>query len=377
MYIVKINPDSDSRYVSQIYAGLYQLSSAGVINLKFAKTSLGKNHNNFHSEFNMLIEVMDSESKKSCAIFFDLVDGGGTFMMDELKSVDVYFKRTYYQDRIDTLPMDLRKKILPYGLHYCCRSRWEKPAMMMKRLLLKNFFNQSIFSNFYSSIKESIGRPLDLLFRGYFLKKEVTRLPLLIEDYVVHPDESTQKKIYFKTRVYDVNKAQTEYGYNQRVKVNEIRVGTIRALKKHFGRDFVGGLSHSSYACENYQDCLFPVPYHSHGQHIKKSQQYLININTAGLHRSVGWKFPEQMAASRCIVTEPVDIELPVPIEKGVHYLSFHSSQECVKACEQLLSDKNLSKSMRQNNYNYYKDNIEPSKLLKRCLNSAFLNLQN
>ena len=160
------------------------------------------------------------------------------------------------------------------------------------------------------------------------------------------------------------------YSGNEQIKdVNDMRANTIRALRKHFGEQFIGGLRRSAFTEKYYPDLISENLINA--EHINLMKKHLICINTSGLHDSTGWKFPEYLAASRCIVSEPPKFELPVPLEKEKHYLPFRTPDECVEACRRILSDAKLASSMRQENYFYYENHVKPSKIILRCLEAA------
>lgn len=371
MYLVKVYPDSDSPYVSQIYAGLYELSAAGSIQLRLSKTFNHQFVKYEHYLSSLHMEITDSESQQSCRVFFDLVDGARTFSMADLDQTDIYFKRTYDEAFIDTFSKSLREKILPFGLHYSCRSTHETPMRLMHRLFLYNSIHRTFFSNPMKAFRQVVGRPLQLLTVGFLLKKPIFSQPLLLSDFEVGPSEACETKIYFRTRVYDLDRAQSDYSFKEWKKANTVRVETIRALKSHFGKDFIGGLRDTDFSRKNFPDCIFPVNINM-AKHIEYSRRFLINVNTDGLHGSVGWKLPECLAASRCIVSEPIRVKLPTPLMEGRHYLAFTNPEECVSACERLMNDTQISTSMRRNNYTYYHDHVKPSKLVHKCLQTAF-----
>jgi hypothetical protein len=70
-------------------------------------------------------------------------------------------------------------------------------------------------------------------------------------------------------------------------------------------------------------------------------------------------------------VTEPLKYRLPVPLEEGKNYLSFRTPEECVEACERLLGDPQFARQMRDENYRYYLNEVEPSALVYKCLKIA------
>jgi hypothetical protein len=371
--IVKVYPDTIYHYLSQVYTGLQELAASGEITLKFFNRHYHQGRRDSrHTPFTLIVKVIDTDSQRHRTLCFDMMDGAFTYSMDDLDRVDVYIKRTFDADFAESLQPRLKDKIIPFGLHYCCRSPHETSMMLLHLLFNYNHINKRFRQRPFKALKQTLGRPLKLMLFGKILHQPVPRSPLLIQDFEVEPDTPVERKIYFRTRVYNIGKANSEWSLKEMKKVNAMRVAVIRAMQSHFGERFIGGLKPTEYAVKTYSDCVSTLKLDME-MHIKKSQQYLININTEGLHGSVGWKMPEYLAASRCIVSEPINIQLPDPLIDGKHYLSFSSPLECIEACEKLLGDEKLADAMRRDAFAYYKEYVIPSKLVMRCIRNALL----
>ena len=78
------------------------------------------------------------------------------------------------------------------------------------------------------------------------------------------------------------------------------------------------------------------------------------------------------MAASRCIVSEPLTYETPVRLIEGIHHLAFRTPNECVRACEELLGDTEMASHMREANFAYYVSNVRPAQLMLTSLQATF-----
>lgn len=163
MYAVKMFPESISSYVSQIYAGLYDLASMPKIHLDFANRFFCKTRKLNKWLFATLrLEVRVLKNRRHCTICFDMKDGLKIASMDDLTKADICIKRSYYQSFINELGQDLDKKIIPFGLHYACNSQNETVMMRMRYIYLyhvihKNFINKPILA-----CKETFGQPLKL-----------------------------------------------------------------------------------------------------------------------------------------------------------------------------------------------------------------------
>ena len=55
-----------------------------------------------------------------------------------------------------------------------------------------------------------------------------------------------------------------------------------------------------------------------------------ICITTTGLHRSIGWKFAEYIAASKAIVTEKLNYSPGTELKANTNFLEFDTSEELI-----------------------------------------------
>jgi hypothetical protein len=193
---------------------------------------------------------------------------------------------------------------------------------------------------------------------------------MAIDEFVVDPEEPAEERILFQTRLWMPQECP-RISEGRLAVINKTRVNMVRSLRKAFGEQFSGGLIPTALAQQQYPDCCLPSGNAGRRNYFDLVKSCLICVTTAGLHESIGFKLPEYLAASRCIVTEPLKYRLPVPLEDGKHYLSFRTADECVTACERLLKDSQFANQMRRANHDYYLSEVEPAKLVYRCLHSA------
>lgn len=374
VYKVTVYPELIGEFFSEFYAGLYELRAAGQVELRFGhRSSHGARAINNLSP--LWLEIEQPSNHKHLKICFDPGDWHDIASMDDLREVDVYFKRSYHEPYISQLSENLRKKVLPMGLHYACRSRNEPVLGRLKQVLAHHLIGHNSAQSCLRMLLQVVGQPAKVLLTKYGLVKSGLRLPLLIEDFEVSPDVPAEPRVFYQTRVYSPQEAKDTFRSGRLEAINEMRANTVRALRQHFGSRFAGGLKRSSFAKATYLDCVCPYELGLRG-HIELGKKCLVNVTTDGLHYSLGWKFPEFMAASRCIVSEPVKYKMPVALEEGKHYLPFRTPQECVRACQELLDNTELANRMREDNFLYYQNHVRPDRLMLRSLETAFAHTQ-
>ena len=107
-------------------------------------------------------------------------------------------------------------------------------------------------------------------------------------------------------------------------------------------------------------------------EYIRMTQRCLVGIYTRGLHHSLAFKLPEYLAASMCIVSDPLRNELPQPLVAERHFLEFRTPEECAAQCERLLRDPDTARAMRCENRAYYRRWVAPPEHLLDCLERVF-----
>lgn len=351
-------------HVSQIYAGLYTLQSENKVKISFS-SDLSKVPRDllFLENSNRLLwtEIKSLETDQLLKVCFDLRDTGD-ILAETLQESDIYLKRSYSYEWIEKNEIDQhqQQKILPYGLYYPCRSEHQVATYTNRITTLKHLISYQLASKQFLHGLRSVFRKVSF---------ERMMLSTQIETRSKAPAE---KLILFQTRVYDPKMFEDEYiEYLNIEELNLVRVETIRKLKEKFGKSFIGGLKRTEFSEREYPDCITSFET-ERSEYIKLVKQCLITVTNSGLVGSNGAKLAEYIAASRCVVTEPLRYELPTPLEENTNIMTFRSPEECVSACERIFQDADFASSMRRNNEKYYNNESKPPVLILRCLDRAF-----
>jgi hypothetical protein len=186
-----------------------------------------------------------------------------------------------------------------------------------------------------------------------------------IEAFEVPPESPAAQRIAFQTRVW----TRGELGPESEA-LNEERVATVRALRREFGPRFTGGLVPTPLARERWPAEVSPAPTRRR-DHIRWVQGAVVAVYTRGLHHSTAFKLPEYLAASRCLVAEPVRNALPRPLVAGEHLLEFRSPEECLARCAAVLASHELQGRLRRAAWAYWQEEGRPEVRVERCLAQA------
>jgi hypothetical protein len=274
-YLVIVHPESLNSYLSELYAGLFELSAAGDVVLQFSKQRARRVRES-GSPFTLRIDVEALGTRRSLKVCFDTADWCTIASMDDLRTADVYFKRSYHASQVNQLEPSLQGKVVPMGLHYACSSRNESLGQSLSGALLT--------TSPLKSMARVAGGQLRRALAGFGLPDKL-QPSMYIEEFEVKPEEPAQMKIFYRTRVYGPKDAPENFRLGRMDEINDLRANTVRALKARFGDRFIGGLRDSAYAKATYPDCLFPGDPGLRG-HVELSKTCLINVNTSGLHDS-------------------------------------------------------------------------------------------
>ncbi len=366
MYLVEVFPQACDHKVFPLYAGLYSLENTGEIRVGLSSAAAGSNVLPGRPE-TLFARVTEEASGRSLLVCFDMVDWTAPASAQQLEACDVYFKRGFVRSRYENLPEHLAKKIKPYGLYASWMSPWERE--LVKRTAHIYQYVRGPGRNVIPSkhLREhviALGSRTRLWRR--FLPHSV-----YAEDWGDDRSQRARGQIVFQSRVWDIPDANKPDRLNE---LNQRRANTVRLLRKEFGERFVGGLIRTPYAERHFPDCLTNMPTRR-SDYMRLVKSSLIGISTIGLNESNPCKLAEYLAASRCIVSEPLEQELPTPLETGRHLLEFVTPESCVEACARLLEDPEFAEEMRVANSTYYSEEVQPAALMRNRIRAAFADL--
>jgi hypothetical protein len=348
-----------SPHLSQVLAGLYELRATGAIDLDF-------NPSDPRDSFDDLLLADVTDGANNRRIGFDMRDGP---IIDRiaLDETDVYFKRTYSNSELECLSADARAKVQPFGLNYACSTESQlRSVAFAKQLLFRQPTRSERQARRLRSLRRFVGVPVKWL--GVPAVEVSASSPLRYTEFEAGADSPAEKSVIFLTRLWCPSGRATQVADRFR-RLNEDRIEVIRTLRARLGDRFFGGVERNSVSEEQCPDCIIDNDTIK-TTYVSQMKRHLIGIATAGLHGSIGWKLPEYIAASRCIVSQPLRQE-SCGLVKGKNYLPFETADECANACERLLGDSTLARAMRRHNEEYYRTELEPPVMMLKRLRSA------
>lgn len=338
-----------SRHLNQVYAGFERLHRQNVIDLKVKKVDMVDGEE-------MIARVLVNANFR---VIYDTHDGLNWIKKEDeelnfnhfsklTEEADCYFKRSY-------LP-SLKRYVgpncsyHPLGLNY---------NVIPDRKIIRDSVIQSL-----NRLKEP-----KTLYRN-ILNYNVEHLTA--SDYEYSPIVHKENKVLFLCRLWEYEKYNNAPIFQAQIEeINESRIRSIRACKKTFGDRFVGGVYDDPTSQKYAPELIVSTDYTHKLNFLDLIKSCNICIGTTGLHNSIGWKMGEYVAASRAIISEPLQYELPGDFTAGKNFLEFENTDELVNRVDTLLSDKNKLKNMMVSNHNYYEEYVKPDKMILNSLHKV------
>lgn len=344
--------------VARLITSFHMLEQDGTIKLQLIENSGRAKRIPF-------AEVVEAEAGGKCIAF----DMGDRWVLSHpeninyLSKIDIYYARDYSEHESIVTPIVFRDnpKVKPYGFNY--------------------------YSSYYGNpVVKPNGKAALLKYHLQYL----TGYSRCFEPpfYEVFPDNKLNDiKILFMARLWDPSgiridsalpediKCYRQYMKDEWSSINQTRIAVMRMLKKEFGPAFFGGVIEDALSEKECPDLLLSREKVRKKAYLHRMKQSDICIGTMGLHKSIGWKMGEYVAASRAIVSEPLEYVLPGDFADGKNYLSFTTPEMCCEQVASLYSNPDRLFQMKMENHKYYKEFLEPRKQLLNALKAAGFSL--
>ena len=340
---VTLNIVSESPHTSIIITGLLLLAEQKKILLSVSNDRLNRKYPHPH-----LVEILVSGR----VISFDLLDGynwpiGAVERC--LARIDSYFKRSFSATENETISARNRSKINPLGFNYHVTypgNPIEPKAGF--RETLKSIFRKMVLGNGASNFFPDVFQKNAEKCRG-------------------------SPRVIFVTRLWDPASGPAA-DREEREEINQMRIGIITELRKTLGPAFIGGLDDDSYSRRISRKLVLGRSVTSRRNYIELMKSRDICIGSMGLHRSIGWKTGEYVAAARAIVDQRFYYEVPGGFEEGGNYLPYATIAECVACVESLVDSPDRVSEMKLANQLYYEKYGRPDRMVWNAILKALGN---
>lgn len=284
-------------------------------------------------------------------IIYDMHDGYAyniDFSLQESDDIDIYYKRSVNKDlTVKKFPEKLQEKVkaLPFNYHVTCK---ENPLNRdgLASLSKKTSVKSKLFNTLKTVVKGTEGSFNNELFNSKII---INKTP----------------KIMFSTRLWDPEFVGLSGELaEERLKINKERIDLIKELKTEFKDGFIGGIQYSKIAKDTCPELILPFNTTLRKNYIRLMKSADICVATSGLHRSIGWKLGEYVAASKCIVHTPFFYETYGDFKENKNYFSYENNDKLVMVLKSLIEDPKTVYETKVNNKLYFEANLRPDRLV-------------
>lgn len=321
-----------------IVTGFHELERQGVLNLSIIKDY------ERGAKLPPWVPLTEAIINGKIKIAFDTSDGYASVKQvdDYLDDIDFYFKRSFSKENNKRVFPKNYDKVFPLSFNYD----------------VSYFFNPMDFSHTLTDIS--------------VIARKVIK-PYNMQAYE-NTSTSINHRILFMCRLWDPEGSdvnQYKPAQDERIRINQMRIDVIRALREKYGTDFIGGVSDDDYSRKVCPDLILCKELTSKKHYLSVMKKCEVCIATTGLHKSTGWKFAEYVVAGKAIVSEPLCYEVYGDFLAGKNYLEFSSVEECLRNVETLLRNEKMRKSLEMANREYYSRYCRPDKQIQNALQLA------
>lgn len=344
--------------ISRLLTGFYLLHCQGIINVKFVE-----NRNNSREIPSPHISEVEIDGKK---LAFDMGDRWALCNekgLAYLEKVDGYFARDYSTKTDIVTPVVFlnNDKVKPFGFNYYTTFKGNPldksggiKNYLTKKIKDMSGYNRCMYPEYFEQKADWKEKNMSIIFFARLWDTDSISL-----------DRNMSKDIY-DYRLYMLE---------ERVKINKSRTEIIRRLKKEYGSSFAGGIYQDSYSEKYCPELIVPGRMTRKKVYLDQMKKSDICIGTMGLHRSIGWKIGEYIAAARAIIAERFEYSVPGNFEDGQHYVPYDSVEECCEAVSRLYENPSLVYAMKKANENYYINYLKADRQLLNAFNEAGVRL--
>lgn len=323
---------------SKFMSGVSALRRSGQLELELVTSDLKQ----LSTTGILWLDVFEQENAANARIAIDFLDSADVFDAHSIRNRTHYFKRGFVKESAAQATVENEDCcILPFGLNHSClnRSAWPMLASMTRRRLsirrARNEPLRSQISSCLTDLRLAVSQPSPSVFEN------------------ATPVSDASHALY-QTRVWP-----REPSADDLEQLNIDRVAIVRALRSRLGNRFVGGIRSESFSAERFPDVVVSSNVKRRA-YARLNRTALIGVYSRGIHHSLANKLSEYLASGLCIVSDPMQHQLPVPLKPGVNYLPYVTAEECADACEMLINDVDLAQGMRLANLAYYREHVSP-----------------
>lgn len=348
--------DTDLVTTSFATTALIELAHAGQIRLRWRLRDLRLR--GVRSPFTVWCHVRELPRGAWRRVCFDLHDADTHLDLACLQAADRYFKMNLSERSRERAPAEDRGKLEPFGPATACR------PVVDERVGLRWF--GGLVGHALHQLALVCKHP-QLRQRAMHLARQVTRGRRYRQrpdwkslEPAAHGPAPVSGAIFFNpTCWYESSPAVRE--------LNQFRAEVIRQFRTTLGDSFKGGFRRSPVAESQYADALEERHYPT-AEYVALLHTSPLAIYTNGLNRCFSWRFYENLAAGKCMVSEPIPNDPGFPLNRGTGVVVCDTPETLVREAARLLSVPGELAELEDAARHTYRSLLQPLTRMQRLL---------
>lgn len=353
--------DTDPVHSSYPVTGLIELAEAGEIELRFR----GRDRSLPRSRgFWALWLRVEAEGEDS-GVAVDCHDLDHYFCPHALGACRFYYKSNLGQGTYERAPKDLQSRLRPLGPYLPSRPAQDRDLF---RRWLGNLRVKFDHRFFVSNKSGSLGQKWRT-FRPEFNRIKRYRSRKVWSQYESPPADEPRDAplpadapaVFFNPSCWD------EISDPSVAQINDVRSRLICGLREALGPRFVGGFRRYGPVWQRYPAAAEDRTI-SHDEYVRLVKSALVTVYVNGLGNCYSWRLAEVMAASQCIVTEPIVNDAGFPFDESTGFVMRPTPEEMVKAVVELIQQPARVRELRRHAWRAYCEQVRPPVRMRRIL---------
>jgi hypothetical protein len=347
--------DTDPVHASYAVTGLVELANRGEIDLKFRVHD--SELTGVRSAWTLWLKVAHPDGTWPVAV--DCHDLTTHFCPAALAACRFYFKSNLNHESYDAAGADYRARVRPFGPYLPCRPAedyglWKRWLGNLRVKFIHRFVHADRVESTYAKARrflQQFNRHKRYLSRKTWSEYESPPVELPAEGPVV----------VFNPSCWD----ETEHPSIR--PLNEFRARLIVRLRARFGPRFVGGFRRYGPAWSQYPEAAEDRTI-SHEEYVRLLGATPLAVYVNGKFGCFSWRLAEEFAASKCLVSEPIQNDAGFPLDAEAGIIVRHTPEEIADEVYRLAGEPDEVRVMTHRSRQIQSVRLRPANRMRRLL---------
>jgi hypothetical protein len=346
--------DTDLVHASYAVTGLIELANRGEIDVEFRVHDSGSA--GVRSPWALRLNIAHRDETWPIAV--DCHDLATHLCPAALATCRLYFKSNLNHETYSAAGAS-GSRLRPFGPYLPCRPQNDRG--LWKRWLghaRVKFAHRFIHSH----------RPMSAVAKVREFLTELNRHKRYLSRKVWTEYESPPRELPAKGPLVVFNPSCWDEAEHPSIRpMNEFRARLIVRLRELFGPRFVGGFRRYGPAWSSYPEAVEDRPI-SHDEYVRLLAATPLAVYVNGKWGCFSWRLAEELAASRCLVSEPIPNDAGFPLDEGAGIVVRRTPEEIAAEVRRLADDPDAVRALSRRSRQTHIERLRPAVRMRNLL---------